>query len=301
MSVKQPTSESRAHRSAVLAALFVTFLWSSSWVLIRWGLDDEGLEPITFAGLRYVLAAAALATVVAVGQRESIQRVSRKVVGRLVVLGLVFYALTQGAQFVAIDNQPAATTSLLLAMSPIVVVGLSSLTLGERASSRQAAGVALVVSGALLYFVGDLGATVVGMIAALTALVANSISALLGRAINRTQALPPVTVTAVSMATGALVLLGAGVAVEGIPSLSARGWLIISWLALVNTALAFTLWNFSLRRLSATESAVINNTMLVQIALLAWLFLGEVPGLAEVAGIALVSFGAVVSQLAPSS
>ena len=26
---------------AVLLALFVTFLWSTSWVIIRWGLDDE--------------------------------------------------------------------------------------------------------------------------------------------------------------------------------------------------------------------------------------------------------------------
>ena len=41
-------------------ALFVTVLWSSSWVLIRWGLDDEGLTPITFAALRYGLAAAVL-------------------------------------------------------------------------------------------------------------------------------------------------------------------------------------------------------------------------------------------------
>ena len=34
------------HVRAVLIALFVTFLWSSSWVLIRWGLDQEALEPI---------------------------------------------------------------------------------------------------------------------------------------------------------------------------------------------------------------------------------------------------------------
>lgn len=45
-----------------------------------------------------------------------------------------------------------------------------------------------------------------------------------------------------------------------------HAWLIIGWPALVNTALAFTLWNLSLRRLSAFESAGINNTMLLQIA-----------------------------------
>ena len=35
-------------------ALFVTFLWSTSWVLIKIGLQD--IPALTFAGLRYGLA-----------------------------------------------------------------------------------------------------------------------------------------------------------------------------------------------------------------------------------------------------
>jgi len=42
------------HTRAVLQALFVTLLWSSSWVLIKQGLED--IPALTFAGLRYVLA-----------------------------------------------------------------------------------------------------------------------------------------------------------------------------------------------------------------------------------------------------
>jgi len=52
-----PETRPRTHLAAVLVALFVTVLWSSSWVLIRWGLDSEGLEPITFAAGRYGMAA----------------------------------------------------------------------------------------------------------------------------------------------------------------------------------------------------------------------------------------------------
>jgi drug/metabolite transporter (DMT)-like permease len=44
------------------------------------------------------------------------------------------------------------------------------------------------------------------------------------------------------------------------------------------------------------ESASINNTMLIQIALLAWLFLGEAPGAFGLLGIALVSLGIYVVQ-----
>jgi drug/metabolite transporter (DMT)-like permease len=82
-----------------------------------------------------------------------------------------------------------------------------------------------------------------------------------------------------------------------VPEISTRGWAIITWLALVNTALAFSLWNLSLRQLSAVESAGLNNTMLIQIAVLAWLFLGEAPGLVALAGIALVSLGVYLTQI----
>jgi drug/metabolite transporter (DMT)-like permease len=56
------------------------------------------------------------------------------------------------------------------------------------------------------------------------------------------------------------------------------------------------LWNFSLRRLSAIESAAINNTMLVQIAVLAWIFLDERPGALGIIGIALVSMDVFLAQ-----
>ena len=104
-------------------------------------------------------------------------------------------------------------------------------------------------------------------------------------------------VTAFSMSIGAVFLVVIGLGVEGMPTVSFRAWLIIGWLAVVNTALAFTLWNLSLRRLSAVESAGINNTMLIQIAILAWIFLDEAPGAAEVGGILLVSLGVFLIQV----
>jgi drug/metabolite transporter (DMT)-like permease len=65
----------------------------------------------------------------------------------------------------------------------------------------------------------------------------------------------------------------------------------------VNTALAFTLWNHTLRTLSAMESSIINNTMLFQIALLAWLFLGQPLGWYQVIGIILAALGTLLVQM----
>jgi drug/metabolite transporter (DMT)-like permease len=101
---------------------------------------------------------------------------------------------------------------------------------------------------------------------------------LLGREVNRDPANAPLVTTTVSMTIGAVVLLAVGAGAEGLPALSGQAVAIIAWLAVVNTAVAFTLWNFSLRHLTAGESSVVNNAMLPQIGLLGWVFLGEAPG-----------------------
>lgn len=291
-------SQRPTHPGAIGLALLVTVLWSSSWVLIRWGLASEGLAPVTFAALRYGMASLFVVGWMLTREREAadIRRMDRRTVLGLVALGVVMYTLTQGAQFVAIDNQPVATTSLVLSLSPLLVAGVAVVSLAEVPSSRQVLGAVLVAGGAWLFFKGDLGVTVVGMVAAIVGLVANVGAAILGRHINRQAHLPPVVVTGYSMALGSVLLVVVGLAVEGVPSISPRAWLIIAWLAVVNTALAFTLWNLSLRRLSAVESVGINNTMLIQIALLAWLFLGESLGPTELSGIALVSIGVFFTQ-----
>ncbi|MEX1335191.1 MAG: DMT family transporter, partial [Candidatus Limnocylindrales bacterium] len=290
--------ELRSHRVAVWLALLVTVLWSSSWILIRWGLDDEGLPPVMFAALRYGLAAIVLVGFVIIRERRRRHdyHVGRGFIVKLVALGLVMYALTQGAQFVALDEQPAATTSLVLSLTPLLVAGGAALTLAEVPTRIQLLGSGLVALGALLYFAGDLGATAAGMVAAVTALLANVAASVIGRSVNREGRLPALSITAISMGIGAGALAFTAIGLEGFPTISTRGWLIIAWLAVVNTAFAFTLWNLSLQRLTAVESAAVNNTMLVQIALLAWVFLGEAPGAFGLLGIALVTMGVYLVQ-----
>lgn len=292
------------HAKAAFQALFVTFLWSTSWVLIKLGLGE--IPALTFAGLRYGLAFLVLLPLaLRPAVRTELARLTRRDLWRLARLGVVMYGLTQGAQFLALAYLPAQTTSLLLSFSPVLVALLSALLLGEHPHPRQWSGVALYLVGAglFLYPAGLAGARALGFVVALVGLFSNALAALLGRALGREARLSPLAVTFVSMGVGAAALLVSGLAVQGLPSLSARSWLIVLWLALVNTAFAFTLWNLTLRRLSAVESSVINNTMLIQIALLAWLFLGESLGVRELLGLLLAALGTLVVQLArrPSS
>jgi drug/metabolite transporter (DMT)-like permease len=138
---------------------------------------------------------------------------------------------------------------------------------------------------------------VIGLIVASVGTVANALSSVLGRHVNRAGELTPMAVTVVSMGIGAIVLLGSGLLVQGLPHLTLAHWAIVLWLAVVNSAFAYTLWNHTLRTLSAVESSMINNTMLVQIAVLAWLFLDEPLTWSKGVGIALAALGTVVVQV----
>lgn len=281
------------HGRVRLLAVLVTVLWSSSWVLIRKLLDDaDRISPLTFAGLRYALAAVVLGAWVAVrrtGPRVvAIRSLGRRGLAAIAGLGVVQFAITQGAQFVAIDNQPAATTNLVLAATPLLVAAAGAV-IGEPMTRRQLLAGAAIIVGSVVYFTGDLGATTIGLSAALIALVANAASALSGRAVNRSTHLDPWRLTLLTMAVGAGVLLAAGLIVDGVPRASVAAAAAIAWLAVVNTALAFTWWNICLRRLGAAEMATINTLMSVQIPVLGWIFLDEAIGVSEAVGIAIVA------------
>jgi drug/metabolite transporter (DMT)-like permease len=283
-------------RRAVLQALLVTFFWSTSWILIKWGLQE--IPPLTFAGLRYVLAFLILLPGLWV-KRAEVRALSAGRWAQLAALGLVFYALTQGGQFLTLTHLDAIPFSLILSFTPLLVAAGGRIGLREKLSPVQWIGVVLTLGGAALYFVpaGALRGAALGFALAGMTLCANTAASLLGRFVNRSRGLSPIVVTTLSMGIGAVCLLGAGLGTQGLPPMTWRSWALVLWLAGVNTALAFTLWNHTLRTLSATESSVINNTMLIQIAVLAWIFLGERLGGVEILGLAIVAGGTLLVQM----
>ena len=103
-------------------------------------------------------------------------------------------------------------------------------------------------------------------------------------------------ITLISMGAGSASLLVSGIVLEPWPTLGWAEVTLIGWLAVVNTALAFVLWNRALGELSATEAGLINNAMLPQIAILAWIFLDEVLGGIQIPAIALMVIALIVLQ-----
>jgi drug/metabolite transporter (DMT)-like permease len=289
-----------ARTTAILQAVFITFLWSTSWILIKFGLRDS-LPALSFAGLRYFTAFLCLIPIVFTNSKERaiLKNLSRADWGWLALLGLVVITLTQGAQFLSLSFLPAAMVSLVLNTTP-VFVGLAGIyLLKESPTQLQWFGIAVTVLGVGVYFLpisisGMLG---IGLLAAIITMLGNAASSLLGRKINLQSHLSPLIVTFTSMGIGSIVLLAFGIAAQGIGTLSLGDWAIIAWLAVINTAFAFTVWNNTMQTLTAVESSIINSLMMPQVAILAYFFLGETLTIKEILGLVLVGVGVLVVQL----
>jgi drug/metabolite transporter (DMT)-like permease len=173
-------------RKSIALALLVTFLWATSWVMVKLGLDD--LPPITFAGLRYFLAFLILLPFATrIQKRKEIKSLSGSEWRSLVLLGLVYYTINQGAIFAALALLPAMAVSLILTFTSMVTAGIAIRTLGEKATWLQWVGILLNLTGAFLYFYPiDLPKHQwLGILLAFIGMLANSVSTVIGRKVNR--------------------------------------------------------------------------------------------------------------------
>lgn len=291
-------SKKISHTAAVLSALLVTVLWSSSFVIIKLGLNE--IPPLTFAGLRYVIAFICLMPFAFKKERVAeIRNLQKSQWIKLTFLGLLFITFTQGAQFLGLSLLPAVTVSLILNFTPVIVAVMGIFLISEYPTKMQWTGTSLFIIGILIYFMplDFVSSQLLGIIIMLIGVSANAGSSVLGRSLNRKGDLHPLTITVISMGIGSVILLTAGIIIQGFPAISLKNWLYLLWLAAINTAFAFTLWNLTLRTLSAMESSIINGTMLIQIAFLAWLFLDEPISFKEGIGMLIAGTGALLVQL----
>ncbi len=290
---------SREYLKSVLQALFVTVLWSSSWVIIKFELEE--IPPLYFAGFRYLVGAATLLLVLIASSehRLTLKSQSKRSLGYLSIYGLVFITLTQGGMFLALSLLPAITTAFLLNLTPFIVIVFSIFFLREVPSRFELLLFLIVFIGILIYFFPlqfDI-AHLAGLMIGFGVVVVNSLSSIIGRAINRESNISPLVVTGVSMTIGTLFLLIGALIVEPFPTISLSSLIAILWLGVVNTAFAFTLWNNAMRKIRAMEMSVINGVMFPQIILLSIFFLAEMPSMKEWVGLLIMVSTAFILQL----
>jgi drug/metabolite transporter (DMT)-like permease len=278
-----------------MEAYLVTFLWSSSYVLVKMGLVQ--LSPLTLVALRYVIASAILIPL-ALTRGESTLLKERSNWLKIGFLGLTGYTVAQGLQCLGLFYLPAVSVTFILSFTPVIVLILGVAFLGEYPTPLQLVGMGLVLLGAYLFFNTPLSAyTLLGVAITLVSGLGWAAYMVSGRLMFLKERISPLGMTAFSMGFGTAILAAAAFSLEGLSAVSLSSWGIIIWLSVSNTALAFFLWNHALQRLEAFEISVLQNTMLVQIAVLSWLFLGEELTMMKLIPMALVFVGALIVQL----
>ena len=258
---------------AIGEGLLVCVIWASSFVIVKIGLVQA--KPLTLAGLRYFTAFLLLLPLMA--HRGGLRRdPAAGYWGHLFLIGLCAYTIGNGTLFWGLQYLPATTGSFLLTLVPIPILFLGILRLKEIPTWWQIAGLLVTLGGGALFFSPGMSAgepLAVGIVG--IGLLAFAVFGVLGREVAQAGQVQTVALTGIPLAFGGGFLLLLALVTEGLSGLSLAGWVIVLWLAAVNTALAYLLYNHALRTLTALEMNVLLNLSPLGTALLAALLLHE--------------------------
>jgi drug/metabolite transporter (DMT)-like permease len=246
--------------------------------------------------LRYIIASIVLISIALLrGEANEIREPGMLL--KLLIFGFLGYTIAQGLQCVGLFHLSAVSVTFILNFTPIIVLILGVVFLREYPTLLQIVGMTIVLLGAYLFFNTQLtNGNLVGVLITLFSGLGWAAYLVSSRFLFIKDSLNPLGLTAFSMGFGTLFMTIGAFSFEGLPVVSTSGWGIILWLGVVNTALAFLLWNHALQKLEAFEISILQNTMLVQITLLSWLFLGEQLTTIKLISMTLVFVGVLIVQ-----
>ena len=136
-------SLSRDRLLAIIEACIVTFLWSSSYVLVKIGLNQ--LSPLPLVTLRYITASVIVVPLAIMRGETGILREPKNFL-KLVFLGISGYTIAQGLQCLGLFYLPAVSVTFILNFTPVVVLVLGVMFLREYPTPLQLGGWALFCS-----------------------------------------------------------------------------------------------------------------------------------------------------------
>jgi drug/metabolite transporter (DMT)-like permease len=274
-----PPSVPPAHRrlTAVIAFVGLCAIWGSTWLAIKVGLRD--LPPISFAGIRFAIAAVILyAIVLARGLRLPwAARDWRLLLWTGVLSITVNYALVFWAEL----HISSGLAAVLNATIPLFGLPLAHRALAaEPMTGSKVWGVVLGVLGLAIVFGSELGGN--GPLAAWASagvLVASLAGAQAGVLIkSKGTHIDPAVLAGVQMAFGSVPLLVGGAALEGNPLLfhwTPVAFASLAYLTVVGSVIAFLAYYWLIRNIEVTRVLLIPLiTPLVAVGL-GVVFLGE--------------------------
>ena len=254
------TDAQRTNRLLWLAFVALGFMWGSSYLFIKIGVD-EGLPPLTLVASRLFFGFLVLVTVVGLA-REPLPR-SRRQYGHLLVMSVVnvvlpFFLITWGEQ--SIDSALAA---ILNATVPLFVIVIAPLFLpDEDVTVNRVVGLAVGFAGVLVLFAPDLGVIEGNGLLGWLALLGSSVSYALGNvyAKRNVKGLRPM-IPALFQVTFALAISTVlALLIErpiGRVAVTQQALFSVVWLGVLGSGFAYLLYFRVLRDWGATRTSLV--------------------------------------------
>jgi drug/metabolite transporter (DMT)-like permease len=277
----------------LLESILVVAIWSSSFPLVKIGLTE--LTPFQIAGVRYFGAFIALVPFLLTHSRGTLKRMPRRSWVRLAAMGLIAYPLGNSMLFWGLQSLHSTTSAFLLNAMPLATLALGVVWLNEKPTRLQLIGLVIALAGGVVFFGTRVpGAETVPIVVTLAGAACLAVFGVMAREFARDGLVDGVTLAGIPL------LFGGGLLMIVVPPTqlpSARVSAILVWLAVVNSALAYLLWNHALRRLQAFEISIVTNLMPMGTGLLAPLLIGESVGPTAWIGIGVALAGVVLVAL----
>ena len=285
----------RAPNKAAIVAAFVTLcvVWSSTWLAIKIGLHD--LPPISYAGIRFVVAIVALLAV-SIGRARLLPR-SRAEYIILALTGVLMFSVNYGLLFWGELHVSSGLAAVLQATIPIFGLMFAHLMLPDEPMHWQrlsgaflaVAGVAVICArllnfNGMMAFWGGLGIVVGAAGAAFSNVLLKQRPIQLG----------PAMIAAWQMIFGTVPLLVLGWMVEGNPirfHWTTMSIFCLLYLAIIGSALTFLLLYWLLPQMQATNLQTVSLITPPGAVMLGWLLGGETFPLWSLLGAGLVLAG----------
>ncbi|SNT61377.1 Threonine/homoserine efflux transporter RhtA [Asanoa hainanensis] len=286
----RPALDPAASMALVVAVLAV----STSGPLIAFATAAPALA---IAFWRNALAVGVLGPISLFARRAEYANLARREAAFCVLAGVAL-AAHFAAWMPSIRFTTVAASTALVATQP-VWQGLISVAQGRRLRTVTWAGIGVAVLGAVLATGADFGVSsraVLGdLLAVLGAMMAAAYTAFGERA---RVTLSTTTYTTICYSVCAVLLLvicvASGQSLGGYP---ATTWLAILGLVAGAQLLGHTMFNYALRRVSATTISVLILLEVPGAGLIAWLWLDQVPPAESLAGLALLMVGVLIVVL----
>jgi drug/metabolite transporter (DMT)-like permease len=297
------SGETAGRRIGLLLALLSALSFGGSGVAAK-PLIEAGVSPLHVVWLR-AAGAAVVMLPVAIRHRAALRRRP----GLLLGFGLLAVAGVQACYFAAISRIPVGVALLVEYLAPALVLGWVRFVQRRPVSRAATVGVVLAVGGlaCVVEVWSGLRFDAIGLMLALGAACCQvGYFVLSVHGSEGEDATEPLAVASFGLLTGAAVLtvvarpwemhwqvLAHQIAFDG---KSVPAALLVVWMVLVATVLAYLTGVVSVRRLSPQVASVVACLEAVCATVLAWVLLGEHLGIPQVAGGLLVLTGALIAQ-----